>query len=44
MFILISYHVAETLNDGREVEIRAQRPEDREASLFAVERASVYPQ
>jgi RimJ/RimL family protein N-acetyltransferase len=40
MFDPISYHVAETLNDGREVEIRAQRPEDREALLAAVERAS----
>jgi RimJ/RimL family protein N-acetyltransferase len=40
MFDPVSYHVAETLNDGREVEIRAQRPEDREALLVAVSRAS----
>ncbi len=40
MFDPVSYHVAETLNDGREVKIRAQRPEDREALLVAVSRAS----
>jgi RimJ/RimL family protein N-acetyltransferase len=40
MFDPVSYHVAETLNDRREVEIRAQRPEDREALLFAISRAS----
>ena len=40
MFDPVSYHVAETLNDGSKVEIRAQRPEDREALLVAVRRAS----
>ena len=40
MFDPVSYHVTETLSDGRKVDIRAQRPEDREALLAAVERAS----
>ncbi len=40
MFDPVSYHVAELLNDGSTVEIRAQRPEDREALLAAVKRAS----
>jgi RimJ/RimL family protein N-acetyltransferase len=40
MFDPVSYHVAEALNDGRKVEIRAQRRGDREALLAAVERAS----
>jgi RimJ/RimL family protein N-acetyltransferase len=35
-----SYHVTETLVDGREVAIRAQRPEDRESLHAAVRRAS----
>ncbi len=40
MFDPASYHVMETLSDGRQAEIRAQRPQDREALLAAVERAS----
>ena len=40
MFDHASYHVTETLSDGRKVEIRAQRPEDRESLLAAVQRAS----
>ena len=40
MFDPASYHVTETLSDGRKVEIRAQRPEDREALLVAFKRAS----
>ncbi len=40
MFDPASYHVTETLGDGRKVEIRAQRPEDREGLLKAVHRAS----
>jgi len=34
------FHVTETLGDGRKVEIRAQRPEDREALRAAIQRAS----
>lgn len=41
MFDPKSFHVVETLHDGRTVEIRAQRPEDREAILAEVEHASV---
>ena len=40
MFDHASYHVTETLSDGRKVEIRAARPEDRESLLAAVQRAS----
>ncbi len=40
MFDPASFHVTETLSDGRKVEIRAQRPEDREALHEAVQRAS----
>jgi len=40
MFDPASFHVIETLSDGRRVEIRAQRPEDREALRAAVQRAS----
>ncbi len=40
MFDPVSYHVTETLSDGRKVDIRAQRPADREALLAAVQRAS----
>ncbi len=40
MFDPFGYHVTETLNDGRQVDVRAQRPQDREALLAAVERAS----
>ena len=40
MFDPVSYHVAELLKDGSRVEIRAQRPSDREALLAAVRRAS----
>jgi GNAT superfamily N-acetyltransferase len=35
-----NYHIIDTPNDGCEVEIRAQRPEDRRALLAAVQRAS----
>jgi RimJ/RimL family protein N-acetyltransferase len=41
MFEAASYHVIETLNDGRKVKIRAQQPEDRKALLAAVQRASM---
>jgi len=34
------FHVTEKLSDGRKVEIRAQRPEDREALRAAIQRAS----
>ena len=40
MFDPVNYQVAETLSDGRKVEIRAQQPDDREALLVAVRRAS----
>jgi len=40
MFDPRSYHAIETLNDGRKVEIRAQRPGDREGLRAAVRRAS----
>lgn len=40
MFDPVSYHVTETLSDGRKVDIRAQRPADRQALLAAVQRAS----
>jgi RimJ/RimL family protein N-acetyltransferase len=40
VFDPVSYHVAELLNDGSRVQIRAQRPTDREAVLAAVRRAS----
>lgn len=40
MFDPVSYHMTETLSDGRKVGIRAQRPEDREALRAAVRRAS----
>jgi RimJ/RimL family protein N-acetyltransferase len=40
MFDPASYHVTETLSDGRRVEIRAQRPEDREGLHAAIQRAS----
>ena len=40
MFDPASYHVTETLRDGRKVEFRAQRPEHREALLVAFKRAS----
>ena len=40
MFDPASYHVTETLNDGRKVEIRAQRPDDREGLRAAFHRAS----
>ena len=40
MFDAASYHAVETLSDGRKVEIRAQRPEDREGLHAAVQRAS----
>ena len=40
MFDPTRFHVTETLSDGRQVEIRAQRPEDREALHAAVQRAS----
>jgi RimJ/RimL family protein N-acetyltransferase len=40
MFDPASFHATETLSDGRKVEIRAQRPEDREGLRAAVRRAS----
>ena len=40
MFDPLAYHAVETLNDGRKVEIRAQLPQDREALLAAVGRAT----
>jgi RimJ/RimL family protein N-acetyltransferase len=40
MFEPASFRVTETLKDGRKVEIRAQRPEDREGLRAAVRRAS----
>jgi len=40
MFDPASFHVTETLCDGRPVVIRAQRPDDREELLAAVHRAS----
>ncbi len=40
MFDPASYHVTETLSDGRKVEIRAQRPEDLAAIQAALARAS----
>ena len=40
MFEPASFHVTETLSDGRKVEIRAQRPDDREGLRAAVHRAS----
>lgn len=40
MFDPASYHVTETLSDGRKVEIRAQRRDDREALHAAFQRAS----
>ena len=40
MFDPASFHVTETLSDGRKVEIRAQRPEDREGLHAALQRES----
>ncbi len=40
MFDPASFHVTETLSDGRKVEIRAQRPEDREGLHAALKRES----
>ncbi len=40
MFQPEKFHVIETLHDGSAVEIRAQRPEDKEAILEAVQHAS----
>jgi GNAT superfamily N-acetyltransferase len=40
MFEPNTFHVTETLDDGSVVEIRAQRPEDKEAILAEVEHAS----
>ena len=40
MFDPASYHVTETLRDGRKVEIRALRPEDRDGLQAAVMRCS----
>ncbi len=40
MFDPASYHVIETLSDGRKVEIRAQRPDDRAGIHAALARAS----
>lgn len=40
MFQPEKFHVLETLHDGSTVEIRAQRPEDKEAILEEVRRAS----
>jgi RimJ/RimL family protein N-acetyltransferase len=40
MFDPTAFHATETLSDGRQVEVRAQRPEDREALHAAVQRAS----
>ena len=40
MFDPRAYHAVETLDDGRKVQIRAQRPQDREALLASFERAS----
>ncbi len=40
MFDPASYHVTETLSDGRKVEIRAQRPDDRAGFRAAIARAS----
>src|SRR5271166_6664536 len=40
MFDPASYHVTETLSDGRKVEIRAQRPDDRAGFRAALARAS----
>ena len=40
MFEPEKFHVTETLQDGSVVEIRAQRPEDKEAILAEVEHAS----
>ena len=40
MFEPAGFHATETLSDGRKVEIRAQRPDDREGLRAAVRRAS----
>ena len=40
MFQPENFHVIETLHDGTMVEIRAQRPEDKEAILEEVRQAS----
>ncbi len=40
MFDPASFHATETLSDGRKVEIRAQRPEDREGLRAALRRES----
>jgi RimJ/RimL family protein N-acetyltransferase len=40
LFDPAAFHVTETLRDGRRVMIRAQRPDDREELLAAVQRAS----
>jgi GNAT superfamily N-acetyltransferase len=40
MFEPEKFHVVETLHDGTTVEIRAQKPEDREAILAEVQHAS----
>jgi RimJ/RimL family protein N-acetyltransferase len=40
MFDPATYHATETLSDGRKVEIRAQRPEDREGLRGALKRES----
>ena len=40
MFDPASYHVTETLRDGRKVEIRALRPDDRDGLHVAVKRCS----
>ena len=40
MFDPAAFHVTEALSDGRAVVIRAQRPDDREKLLAAVQRAS----
>lgn len=40
MFDPASYHVVETLSDGRTLTIRAQRPDDRAGIHAALARAS----